>query len=36
MIHTMAEQLAEGDIASAGESLEHWKQLGEWLSKTKL
>lgn len=32
---TMAEQLAEGDIASAGESLEHWKQFGKWLSKTK-
>ena len=28
---TMAEQLANGDIASAGESLDHWKQFGEWL-----
>ena len=30
---TMAEQLANGDIASAGESLEHWKQFGEWFTK---
>lgn len=29
---TMAEQLAEGDIASAGESLDHWKQFGEWFA----
>ncbi len=29
---TMAEQLAAGDIASAGESLDHWKQFGEWAS----
>lgn len=29
---TMAEQLADGDVASAGESLEHWKQFGEWFS----
>lgn len=27
---TMAEQLAAGNIASAGESLQHWKQFGEW------
>lgn len=27
---TMAEQLADGDIASAGESLDHWKQFGGW------
>ena len=26
---TMAEQLASGDVASAGESFEHWKQFGE-------
>jgi len=30
---TMAEQLAQGDIASAGESLEHWKQFAEWFTK---
>lgn len=29
---TMAEQLADGDIASAGEELFHWKQFGEWYS----
>ena len=29
---TMAEQLAQGGIASAGESLEHWKQFGEWFA----
>lgn len=29
----MAEQLAQGDIASAGESLDHWKQFGEWLTE---
>jgi XTP/dITP diphosphohydrolase len=29
---TMAEQLADGDIASAGESLDHWKQFGKWFS----
>lgn len=29
---TMAEQLAQGEIASAGESLEHWKQFGQWFS----
>lgn len=27
---TMAEQLADGDVASAGEELEHWRQFGEW------
>ncbi len=27
---TMAEQLAQGDIASAGEDLEHWKAFGTW------
>jgi len=27
---TMAEQLAAGLVASAGESLDHWKQFGEW------
>jgi XTP/dITP diphosphohydrolase len=27
---TMAEQLAGGDIASAGETLGHWQQFGEW------
>lgn len=27
---TMAEQLAAGDIASAGETLGHWQQFGEW------
>lgn len=31
---TMAEQLAGGDIASAGEELGHWRQFGEWLLKT--
>lgn len=30
---TMAEQLAEGDIASAGEELAHWKQFGEWYTE---
>lgn len=30
---TMAEQLAQGDIASAGESLDHWKQFAEWFTK---
>ena len=29
---TMAEQLADGDIASAGETLGHWQQFGEWFS----
>lgn len=29
---TMAEQLAEGEIASAGEDLKHWSQFGEWFS----
>ena len=29
---TMAEQTAEGGIASAGESLEHWKSFGEWFA----
>jgi non-canonical purine NTP pyrophosphatase (RdgB/HAM1 family) len=27
---TLAEYLAAGEIASAGEVLEHWKQFGEW------
>lgn len=27
---TLAEYLAKGEIASAGEELEHWKQFGEW------
>lgn len=27
---TMAEQLEVGEIASAGEVLEHWKQFGKW------
>lgn len=30
---TMAEQLAEGLVASAGEVLEHWRQFGEWFSR---
>lgn len=30
---TMAEQLERGEIASAGETLGHWLQFGEWLSK---
>lgn len=30
---TMAEKLADGDIASASESLEHWKQFGEWFTE---
>ena len=29
---TMAEQLADGDIASAGEELGHWLQFGEWFA----
>lgn len=29
---TMAEQLAGGEIASAGEDLQHWAQFGEWFS----
>ena len=29
---TMAEQLADGDIASAGEELGHWRQFGEWFA----
>lgn len=29
---TMAEQLANGSIASAGEVLDHWKQFGEWFA----
>lgn len=29
---TMAEQLADGGIASAGEELGHWTQFGEWLA----
>lgn len=31
---TMAEQLASGDIASAGEVLGHWQQFGEWYQAT--
>lgn len=27
---TMGEQLAQGDIASAGDELHHWKQFGAW------
>lgn len=27
---TMAERLAEGGIASAGEDLRHWREFGEW------
>lgn len=30
---TLAEYLANGEIASAGEVLEHWRALGEWYSK---
>lgn len=29
---TMAEQVEEGDIASAGEVLKHWHEFGEWYS----
>lgn len=29
---TMAEQLERGDIASAGETLGHWRQFGDWYS----
>ena len=29
---TMAEQLADGEIASAGEDLRHWELFGEWFS----
>lgn len=29
---TMAEQLADGEIASAGETLGHWQQFAEWFS----
>jgi inosine/xanthosine triphosphate pyrophosphatase family protein len=32
---TMAEQLASGGIASAGEVLDHWKQFGEWYKLNK-
>lgn len=31
---TMAEQLARGEIASAGETLGHWQQFGEWYNLT--
>jgi len=31
---TMAEQLAGGDIASAGETLGHWQQFGEWFTSS--
>lgn len=30
---TMAEQLEAGEIASAGEVLEHWRMFGEWALK---
>ena len=30
---TMAEQLARGDHASAGETLGHWQQFGEWYAR---
>lgn len=30
---TMAESLAQGDIASAGEVLAHWQQFGEWYQR---
>jgi len=33
---TMAEQLADGLVASAGESLDHWKQFGGWLSSATM
>jgi XTP/dITP diphosphohydrolase len=29
---TLAEMLAEGDVASAGETLGHWEQFGQWLA----
>ena len=29
---TMAEQLGDGEIASAGEDLQHWAQFGDWFS----
>lgn len=29
---TMAEQLADGSVASAGETLGHWRQFGEWFA----
>jgi hypothetical protein len=29
---TLAEMVAEGDVASAGETLGHWVQFGEWLA----
>lgn len=29
---TMAQQLERGEVASAGESLDHWKQFAEWYS----
>lgn len=32
---TMAEYLANGSIASAGEVLDHWKQFGEWFTGQK-
>ena len=31
---TMAKQLARGEIASAGESLGHWKQFGYWYANS--
>lgn len=31
---TMAEQLERGENASAGETLGHWQQFGEWLNQT--
>lgn len=32
---TMAEQVAAGDIASAGEVLGHWQQFGEWYANNR-
>lgn len=29
---TMAEQLADGEVASAGEELGHWRQFAKWLA----
>ncbi len=31
---TMAEQIAAGEVASAGEDLQHWKQFGTWYNNT--
>lgn len=32
---TMAEQLESGDIASAGDVLEHWQQFGDWYTSNR-